>query len=476
MLPSALLIALLSAFLCRFSFAAERPNIVFILADDLGYMDIGANNPRTFYETPNLDAFAKSGMRFTQGYAACPVCSPTRGSILTGKYPPRFGMTAHIGKNVAERLLPAANQEHLGLEEVTIAETMRKAGYALFFSGKWHLGDGDYSPRAQGFGSDLIGTTLSYYHAAAWEQAKDPKHSDQIADEAINFIEKNRTRPFFAYLSFHAVHTPIGARPDLVEKYLSKKASALPDRWGDERGHPVRLVQNHPPYAAMVEQMDTAIGRVLAAIDRNGLDARTLVIFTSDNGGLSVEAGNPTSNWPLRAGKAWLYEGGIRTPWFIRAPGITQPESVCEVPVISTDFYATMLDFAGLPFEPTQHIDSVSLVPLLKSQSVDRGPLFWHYPHYGNCGGAPSGAVRDGNWKLIEWYEDGQLELFHLDEDLGEKTNLITQQPIQAKALHDKLIAWRKEVNAIMPTPNPDYQAGQASAKATKRPARKKTR
>jgi arylsulfatase A-like enzyme len=453
---------------------ATQPNILFILADDMGYMDIGANNPRTFYETPNIDALAKRGMRFTQGYAACPVCSPTRGSILTGKYPPRFGVTAHLGKNIAGNLLPAPNKEHLGLEEVTIAEAMREAGYAILFAGKWHLGDGDYSPRAQGFGSELIGKRFSYYNAEAWDETNDPKHSDQIADEAVSFIEKNRDQPLFAYLSFHAVHTPIGVRADLVAKYEKKKTSAPPNQWGDERGHQVRLVQNHAQYAAMVEQMDSAIGRVLASLDRTGLGERTLVIFTSDNGGLSVEAGNPTSNLPLRAGKAWLYEGGIRTPWIIRAPGITQPDSVCETPVISTDFYPTMLDFTGLPQKPAQHLDGVSLVPLLKSQMLQRGPLFWHYPHYGNCGGAPSGAVRDGDWKLIEWFEDGQLELFNLRDDLGEKNNLITQQPDKANALHEKLIAWRKEVNAIMPMPNPDYQPGPAPSKTIQRPVKKK--
>jgi len=456
--------------------SVAKPNILFLLADDMGYMDIAVNNPQTFYETPNLDRLAQQGMRFTQGYSACPVCSPTRGSILTGKYPPRFGITAHIGNNIPGKLLPATNKEYLGLEELTIAETMRNAGYAIFFAGKWHLGDGDYSPRAQGFSSELLGDKLSYYNANTWDGSQDPKHSDQIVDEAVTFIENNRSKPFFAYLGFHAVHTPIAARGELVAKYEKKKASAPPDAWGNERGHLVRLVQNHAHYAAMVEQLDTAIGRLLATLDRTGLSQRTLIIFTSDNGGLSVEAGHPTSNVPLRAGKAWLYEGGIRVPLIICASGMTQPGSVCPTPVISTDFFPTILEFASLPRQPSQHLDGVSLVPLLKSEPLQRGPLFWHYPHYGNCGSAPSSAVRDGDWKLIEWLEEGQIELFNLRDDLGEKTNLLTQQPQKAKELHAKLSLWQKQVNAVFPTPNPDYQPGQAPAKPAKRQPRKQAR
>ena len=445
----------------------QHPNILFILADDLGYMDIGVNNPDTFYETPNIDALARKGMRFTQGYAACPVCSPTRASIMTGKYPPRVGVTDFIGGNRPGRLKPAPNADHLPLEEVTIAERLRAAGYATFFAGKWHLGGGEYSPNAQGFGPGLTSGEGAKGGVQFWypksdvpvpDPKDDPKTTDRIANEAVRFIETHKDKPFFAYVPFLAVHTPIKAPASLVEKYERKKTSAPPDIWGEERERKVRLVQNHPTYAAMLEQLDTAIGRVLAALDRAGLAERTMVVFMSDNGGLSTSEGHPTSNLPLRGGKGWPYEGGIREPWIVRAPGLTKAGSICDTPVISTDFYPTLLELAGLPPFPQQHRDGVSLVPLLQGKKLRRGvPLFWHYPHYGNQGGAPCSAVRDGDWKLIEWHEDGSLELFNIQNDPGEKNNLAAEKPDLVKKLHAKLVAWRKSVNAVMPMPNPDF-------------------
>jgi arylsulfatase A-like enzyme len=454
---------------------APRPNVVFILADDLGAMDIGANNPKSFYETPNIDHLAARGMRFTQGYAACPVCSPTRASIMTGKYPLRTGITDYIGGSRVERLKPAPNQDHLALEEVTLAERYRDAGYATFFAGKWHLGVGEYSPNAQGFGPGLQGSGQFYYpanDAAPPDADDDPKTTDRIANEAVRFIEAHKGRPFFAYLPFLAVHTPIKASPALVAKYEAKQAAAPADAWGRERERKVRLVQNHAVYAAMLEQMDTAIGRVLAAIERTGLAENTIVVFTSDNGGLSTSEGHPTSNVPLRAGKGWPYEGGVRTPWIIRAPGVGQPNRVCDTPVISTDFYPTLLELAGLTLDLAQHVDGVSLVPLLKGNEMRRGaPLFWHYPHYGNQGGAPCGAVRDGDWKLVEWFEDGSLELFNLRDDPSEHTNLAAKHPAQAQELLAKLTAWRTAAHALMPTPNPDFD-GKHAAETRRAPAR----
>ena len=435
-----------------------KPNVVFILADDLGYMDIGAYNPKSFYETPNVDRLAAQGMRFTDGYAACPVCSPTRASIMTGKYPVRTGITAHIGQNRSGKLLPAPNKDHLDLEEVTIAEAMRDAGYKTFFAGKWHLGNGKYSPNYQGFGPDLEESGIFYYPKSTVpppNRKDDPKTTDRIANEAVRFIETNKETPFFAYLPFQAVHVPIAARKELVEKYEKKRQSAPEDKWGKERNSKVRLVQNHAAYAAMLEQMDLAIGRVLAALEHNGLSERTVVIFMSDNGGLATAEGHPTSNLPLRAGKGWSYEGGIREPFIIRAPGVTKAGSMCDTPVISTDFYPTILELCGLPPMPKQHVDGVSMVPLLKGGKIARAPLFWHYPHYGNQGGAPFGAIRDGDWKLIEWYEDGSLELYNLRNDIGEKNNVIKAEQARGKELHEKLIAWRKETKAVMPTPNP---------------------
>lgn len=438
--------------------AISRPNVIFILADDLGYMDIGAYNPKSFYETPNIDRLAQQGMRFTDGYAACPVCSPTRASIMTGKYPARVGVTDYIGGHRAAKLTPAPNKDHLDLEEVTIAEAMQAAGYKTFFAGKWHLGAGPYSPNHQGFGPGLEGASQFFYPKSTLplpDMKDDPKTTDRIVNEAIRFMEQNKKEPFFAYLPFQAVHIPIAARKDLVEKYEKKKPSAPGDQWGQERNSKVRLVQNNPVYAAMLEQMDLAIGRLLEALERNGLSDQTIVIFMSDNGGLATAESQPTSNLPLRTGKGWLYEGGVREPMIIKAPGVTQPGSICTTPVTSTDFYPTILELAGLPFMPKQHVDGVSLVPLLKGAHLKRAPLFWHYPHYGNQGGAPCGAVRDGDWKLIEWYEDGRLELYNLKDDWGEHKDLAEAEPARVKALHENLLTWRKEVGAVMPTPNP---------------------
>lgn len=440
--------------------AAERPNVVIFLADDLGYMDIGANNKKTFYETPFIDDLAQSGMRFTNGYAACPVCSPTRASIMTGKYPQRTGITDYIGGKRPGKLLPAPNQDHLALDEVTLAERFRDAGYATFFAGKWHLGTGQYTPNAQGFGPGLEGAGHFYYppNKVTPDPKEDPKTTDRIADEAVRFIEKNSKQPFFAYLPFQAVHTAILAKPSLVEKYEKKKEHAPPDAWGKERAREVRLVQNHATYAAMLEQMDSAIGRVLEALDKTGTIQNTIIVFTSDNGGLSTSEGHPTSNLPLRAGKGWPYEGGIRTPWIIRAPGVTAPGSICDTPVSTIDIYPTLLALAGLQPAANQPLDGVSLVPLLKGGTLPERPLYWHYPHYGNQGGAPCAAVRDGDWKLVEWYEDGSRELYNLKDDLGEQHNVAAEHPDKVRELAATLDAWRKDVQAVMPTPNPDFK------------------
>ncbi len=432
---------------------ANKPNIIFILADDLGVMDIGAFNPKTFYETPNINLLAKRGMKFTQGYAACCVCSPTRGSIMTGKYPPRFGITNFIPGGRAGKLLPAPNASQLPLEEVPIAEALRDAGYATFFAGKWHLGNMGFMPGDQGFKYDDKGET----GPKSGEKSKDdPKKTESITNAAVKFIESHKDQPFFAYLPYNAPHIPIGARADLVKKWEEKAKQAPADLWGKEKDSKLRMVQNHPQYAAMLEQFDSGIGRILTALNDLGLTEKTIIVFMSDNGGLATAEGWPTSNLPLRAGKGWPYEGGVREPMIVVAPGVTTPGSTCDVPVISTDFYPTLLQFAGQPLKPEQHLDGVSFFPLLKGETTPRGKsLYWHYPHYANQGGAPYGAIREGDWKLIEWLEDGALELYNIPQDIGEMNNLATQQPEKTKALHEQLIAWRKEVGALMPTPNP---------------------
>ena len=457
---------LLPAPLC----AAEpaKPNIVFILADDLGCMDVGAFNPKTFYETPNIDSLAKRGMKFNQGYAACCVCSPTRGSIMTGRYPPRFGITDFIGGGRSGRLQPPPNGTHLPLEEVTVAESLRDAGYATFFAGKWHLGGGEYYPGAHGFPRELdngggkAGNPQFWYPKSQLpvpDPKDDPKTTERIVNEAVQFIGAHKDKPFFAYLPFLAVHTPINAPAGLVAKYETKAAKAPADAWGREGNNKVRMVQNHAKYAAMLEQLDSGVGRVLAALEKNGLTEKTVVVFMSDNGGLSTSEGWPTSNLPLRAGKGWPYEGGVREPLIVVAPGVTKPGASCDVPVISTDFYPTLLQLAGLPLKPEQHLDGVSFLPLLKGETAPRGkPLYWHYPHYGNQGGAPYGAIRDGDWKLIEWYENGKRELYDIAKDVGEKDDLAEKRPDKLKELHERLVSWRTDVGAKMPKPNPKFE------------------
>ena len=477
---------LLSCLVCLpwLDHAAPKPNVLFFLADDLGIMDIGANNPKTFYETPSIDGLAKTGMRFTSGYAACPVCSPTRASILTGKYPQRTGITDYIGAAQPEKwarptkLLPAPYQEKLALDETTLAEAFKAHGYATFFAGKWHLGPTNYWPENQGFDINMGGNErggpyggnkyFSPYGNPRLSDGPPGEHlPDRLATETVKFIEAHRDQPFLAYLSFYSVHTPLMARPDLQRKYEAKAKTLPPTEpaWGQERERKVRLVQDHAVYAGMVEAMDQAVGKVLAALDRAGLAERTIVVFMSDNGGLSTSEGHPTSNLPWRAGKGWLYEGGIREPWIIRVPGLTRPASQCDAPVISTDFFPTLLELAGIPRPPSPHRDGMSLVPLLQGGALARRPFFWHYPHYGNQGGAPAGAVRDGDWKLIEWYEDGSLELFNLRDDPGERTNLAAREPDRVKALREKLQAWRTDVGAKMPTPNPRYPGGAGASR-----------
>ena len=447
--------------------AAPPPNVVFFLVDDLGWTDLACFGS-SFHETPNCDRLAREGMRFTSGYAACPVCSPTRASIMTGRYPARLATTDYFGAAQPDKwkrptkLLPASYIEQLPLEETTLAESLKAAGYATFFAGKWHLGPEGFWPENQGFdvnkgGCDRGGPYggkkyFSPYGNPRLEDGPEGEHlPDRLARETVKFIEARRDGPFLAYLSFYSVHTPLMARPDLVAKYREKKARlGLEAKWGREREREVRLVQEHAIYAGMVEAMDQAVGTVLDALDRLGLATNTAVFFMSDNGGLSTSEGHPTSNLPLRAGKGWLYEGGIREPMIVRWPGVVKPGATCAQVVSSVDFLPTILDLAGR--KPAGPVDGMSFLPLLKGGMRDRGAIYWHYPHYGNQGGAPGGAVRLGDWKLIEWYEDGALELFNLADDIGEQRNVASANPVKVRELHDLLKAWRLETKARMPT------------------------
>jgi arylsulfatase A-like enzyme len=469
--------------------APGKPNIVFFLADDLGQRDLGAYGS-TFYETPNLDRLAKDGATFTDAYAACPVCSPTRAAIMTGQWPQRTGITDYIGAPMRPeqwkrntKLLPAPYTDRLALDAPTLAKAMKAAGYATFFAGKWHLGPEGWWPENQGFDINMGGIDrggpyggnkyFSPYGNPRLTDGPDGEHlPDRLATETAKFIEANKDRPFFAYYSFYDVHTPLMAREDLRKKYEEKRARlGLAEKWGREEPRDVRLVQEHAVYAAMVEAMDLAVGKVLAKLDELGLRENTLVIFTSDNGGLATSEGWPTSNLPLRGGKGWMYEGGIREPLLVRWPAVLKPGSVITTPVSSPDFFPTLLEAAGAKPQPGQTLDGTSLLPLLKGGTLPERALFWHYPHYGNQGGAPSAALRRGDWKLIEWQEDNRAELFNLAADLGEQTNLAAKEPQRVAQLRAELHAWQKQVGAKFPLPNPTYDPAKPSGRFAARPA-----
>ncbi len=445
---------------------AQKYNIVFILIDDLGWADVGCNHAATFYETPHIDRLAREGMRFTDAYAACPVCSPTRASILTGKYPARLGITDWIpGENRSEKLAAVPNADHLALEEETIAEALHRSGYKTGMVGKWHLGKDDYYPDKQGFDLNIAGChwgqpPQGYF--APWniptlKEGPPGRHlDDRLTEEAESFLTANRANPFYLHFCHYSVHTPIQAEKERIEKYRSKLASWKRDGTGHRQPeHDVvnREVQDNPVYAAMIENMDNSVGRVLQKIRDLGIEDRTVVVFTSDNGGLSTTPDAPTSNRPLRAGKGWLYEGGIRVPLLVKWPGLTRPGSTCTVPVTSVDFFPTLLTAAQVPLRPKQTLDGADLVPLLRGRTEKENlrAIFWHYPHYHRSGHRPSGAVRFGEFKLIEYFEDMRVELFHLKEDLSERRNLAAERPEIVTRLRKMLHQWRKHTGAKMP-------------------------
>ncbi|MGE0758043.1 MAG: sulfatase [Pirellulaceae bacterium] len=467
---------------------SRPPNVIVMLADDLGQRDLGCYGG-TFYETPHLDRLAREGARFTDAYAACPVCSPTRASLMTGLWPQRTGVTDYIGAPLEPAawkrntlLLPAPYSDRLALDEVTLAEGLRSAGYATFFAGKWHLGPEGWWPENQGFDFNLGGIErggpyggnkyFSPYGNPRLPDGPPGEHlPDRLAKETTQFITAHRDRPFFAYLSFYSVHTPLMARADLQRKYEEKRMRlGLEAAWGREEPRDVRLVQDHAVYAGMVEAMDQAVGKVLAKLDELQLTRRTLVLFTSDNGGLSTSEGWPTSNLPLRAGKGWLYEGGIREPFLVRWPEEVAAGRVIGTPVSSPDLFPTLLEVAGAPTPRGETRDGVSLVPLLRGGELPERALFWHYPHYGNQGGAPGAAIRRGDWKLIEWFEGNRAELFNLADDLGEQQDQSETQRERAEALQAELHAWQQRVGAKFPVPNPAFDAAKPNGRSANRP------
>jgi arylsulfatase A-like enzyme len=455
----------------------QKPNFLFILADDYGYFDTSISGSK-FYETPSIDKIAREGMIFTNGYAACQVCSPSRASIMTGKFPARHGITDWIGAATGDewrkagrfnQLLPPDYLHSLPHECTTLPEAMKEAGYKTFFAGKWHLGGKGSWPEDHGFdinkGGWDVGSPKGGFFAP-WENPNLESGPDgenlemRLARETVQFIKENKSTSFFAFLSFYAVHSPLETTHEKWKKYRDKaeKMGIAPTAF--KMGHflPIRQVQDNPVYAGLVESMDDAVGEVLKALDELGLSENTVVIFTSDNGGVAAGDAFATSNLPLRAGKGYQFEGGIREPYFIKVPGINGDKK-CATPVTGTDFYPTILELAGIPLKPQEHNDGQSLVPLLKGATMTERPLIWHYPHYGNQGGEPSSVIRLGDWKLIHYYEDGHEELYNLKTDLGETTDLAAVEPVKTKELHEKLFSYLNDVDARFPKPDPQYDA-----------------
>ncbi len=462
--------------------AGRSPNVVFILIDDLGWVDTGVYGS-SFYETPNIDRLAAEGMRFSQFYTASPVCSPTRASMMSGKHPARLQLTNWIGGEQKGPLLQADYIRQLPLEETTFGEAFREAGYTTGYIGKWHLGREGFMPDQQGF--DFI-KTVNYagqpgsyfppYQNPNWEVTNvpdldgDPAEAyltDRLTDVAVEFLETHRDEPFLLVLSHYAVHTPLQSKDAITRKYELKAAGLPPSAEAaflpEGTLGTTRQRQDHAVYAGMIESTDQSVGRVLDALDSLGLTEDTIVLFVSDNGGLSTLRGDrssaPTSNRPLRAGKGLLYEGGIRVPLIIKWAGVTTPGGVSDQAATSMDLYPTLLEMAGLAQRPEQHLDGLSLAGPLRGETLSRDTLHWHFPHYHGSGNRPGGAIRQGPFKLIEWFEDGRVELYNLQDDIAESRDLASDLPEQARELRSALQAWRETVGARMPTPNPEWEA-----------------
>ncbi|WP_276166017.1 sulfatase [Zobellia alginiliquefaciens] len=470
---------------CQKQQSSDRPNILFILADDLGYTDLSCMGS-TFYETPNIDRIANEGTNFTNGYAASRVCSPSRASIMSGKFPARHDITVHIGspsgedwrkRNRFTKLLPAEYQHNLPKVYITMPEALKQAGYKTFFTGKWHLGDKGSWPENHGFDINVGGWSsggprggyFSPYENPKLENRKDGENlSHRLAKETVNFIQENNPqntgKPFFAYLSFYAVHSPIQTTEEKWRKYRDKAEQQGVAQSAYKMGKflPIRQTQDNPVYAGLVEQMDEAVGHVLSALDELGLEKNTIVVFTSDNGGVAAGDNFSTSNKPLRAGKGYQFEGGIREPYFIKIPGLSKRGEKIDYPVSGTDFYPTLLELAGAQQLPQEHNDGINLVPLFKGKVLAERALIWHFPHYGNQGGEPSSIIRRGNWKLIHYYEDGRNELYNLSKDLSETTDLTETHPDKVQELNKELFDYLTEVGAKFPIPDPEYSETQA--------------
>ncbi len=494
----------------------EKPmNVVFFLVDDLGWMDVGCYGS-SLYETPNIDRMASNGVRFTSAYAACHVSSPTRASLLTGKYPATINLTDWLPGRKDFPFQKFANvkiNQQLPLQEITLASVLKKRGYSTAIFGKWHLGEDPELTLRHGFDIHIPQWDKGWpnkgyyspYGLNGLEGGEDGEYlTDRLTDEAIKYIEANKSNPFFLYLSHFAVHDPIEGREDLVEKYKKKiklmeadpKSRYIlegnPDSKSNAISNPndtdyegyrifpdnkvkIKQIQDNALFAAMVESMDESLGRVMQKLKELGIEDRTVVIFYSDNGGMSaanffnpekvikegaLDKNFSTSNLPLRAGKGWLYEGGIRVPLVIKWPGFGLQGTICDVPVTSPDFFPTILEMLGIKDKSVKNTDGESLVSLLKGKkNLKRDAIFWHFPHYSNHGmQSPGGAVRSGDYKLLEYFENNTVQLFNLKDDIEEQHDLSTSHPEKVKELKEKLTKWRKNVNAKMMDPNPNYK------------------
>lgn len=471
---------------------SKKPNVIIILADDLGWADLGCYGS-TFYETPNLDQLAANGIKFNHAYAPSPVCSPTRASLLTGKNPVRTGVTDWITGRQAdgkvmpyEKLIAKPTSYQLALEETTIAEYALNQGYRTFFAGKWHLGEEEkFWPQHQGFQTNIGGWSKGSPYGRVNDSTggfftpyKNPTINDgpkgeyltnRLMDECLAFLDKNRENNFLLMYSLYAVHNPMQAPAQLIKKYQEKRKRlnlsdkdrfAKDEDWmKNENGWRRRLVQDNPIYAAMMENMDTNIGRIMQKLQQLGIDDNTIIIFTSDNGGLSTAEGSPTTNGPLRNGKGWLHEGGIRVPFILYWKGKITAGSVSDIPVTISDIYPTIAKALNVTFKKDKLMEGENILDLLKrNDKATNRTLYWHYPHYSNQGGKPGSAIRKGNLKLIYNYEDQSVELYDVVKDVSEKNNLATAQPKVVKQLQTELMQWLKKNAALFPNLNPAHK------------------
>lgn len=459
--------------------ALKRPNVVFILADDLGYTDVATYGSK-YYETPNIDRLAEQGVKFTNGYTCGPNCQPTRAALHSGQYNPRTGVYTVGGIDrfpwQTRSLRPVDNVVQLPLDKITLAQTLKKSGYVTGMFGKWHLGnDAEHHPSQRGFDEAIVsqGQHFNFNTNPQTEHDKDAYLADFLTDKAVDFIRRHQDEPFFLYVPHFGVHAPHDAKPALVEKFKNKPGVA---------GH------KSPEYAAMIASVDESVGRITALLEELKLADNTLVIFTSDNGGVGgyeregIQGGSITDNAPLQGGKGMLYEGGIRVPFIFRWTGKTAVGAVAETPINSVDLYPTLLEVTGSAAPANYPLDGESYAALLSKPQearLKRDALYWHFPGYLGAGGGtwrttPAGAIRVGDWKLIEFFEDGHLELYNLKNDLGERDNLATKEPAKAKELHERLVAWRKETGAKLPTKNTPSDDAPANNKGKNKQKKKK--